>query len=235
MAKKLTKEEAEQDPFIRSYSNIQAFYLNNRKIILASGIIVILAIGLAIGYHYYQKSQDKKAAKKMAMAETYLLKQDYQLALTGSAAKSVVGFQQIIDNHSGTKAGNLAHYYAAVCEYKLGKTQQAISYINKYDEPEGILGVGPLSFKAMLYTVAGNYKKGAQVYAKAAQWDKNKSTTPYNYLEAAQAYKTAGQPAKAREYAQLIVNNYPNSAQAIDAKKLLGLLTTSVEQPTGSS
>jgi tetratricopeptide (TPR) repeat protein len=225
MAKKLTKEKTEQDSFTRGFSRVQAFYLNNRKIIVASGIVIILAIGLAIAYHYYEKSQNNKAAKKMAMAEEYLMRGNYKLALSGSARDLTAGFQQIINNYSSTKAGNLAHYYAAISEYHLGNTQKALSYINQYKPPDGILGVAPLSFKAMLYTQAGKYSKGAQTYVKAAKWDENNSTTPYNYLEAARSYHAAGQPEEAKKYAQLIINNYPGSNQSTDAKKLLGLLS----------
>jgi tetratricopeptide (TPR) repeat protein len=234
MAKKLAKEEVEQDLFTRSFSKVQAFYLNNRKIIMASGAVVLLAIGLAIGYHYYEKSQNKKAAKKMAMAEEYLMRGNYKLALTGSAQNFTVGFQQIINNYSNTRAGNLARYYAAVSEFHLGNTQKALSYINKYKAPDGILGVAPLSFKAMLYTQAGKYTKGAQTYVKAAEWDVNNSTTPYNYLEAARAYHAAGQPDKAKKYVQLIINDYSNSSQSNDAKKLLGILSDHSHPSTSS-
>jgi TolA-binding protein len=230
MVKKMTKEETEQDLFVRSYSRVQAFYLNNRKIIITSAVVVILAIGLAIGYHYYQKAQNTKAAKKMAMAEEYLMQGNYKQALTGSSQNLTVGFEQIINNYSGTKAGNLARYYAAVSEYNLGNTQKAISYIQKYKAPDGILGVAPLSFKAMLYTDAGKYQEGAQTYVKASQWDVNESTTPYNYLKAAQAYHAAGQTDDAKKYAQLVIDEYPNSSQLSNAKKLLGLLNDHTQE-----
>src|SRR5699024_8082078 len=158
----------------RSYSRIQAFYLNNRNTIITAGVVVLLAIALAIGYHYYKKGQNKKAAKKMAMAEEYMLHSKFKLALSGSEAQSTVGFKYIINNYSGTKAANLAQYYSAISEFQLGNTKKAISYINNYEPPEGILGVAPLSFKAMLYVQTGKYEKGAQTYVKAAKWDKNK-------------------------------------------------------------
>lgn len=224
MAKKFSKEELQQDPLINTYARIQQFYFENKTVIISSAVAVILAIGLAIGYHYYQKSQNKKAQNLMGAAETYFLEGNFQKALHGSQEELTVGFEQIIANYTDTKAGNLARYYAAVSEYKLGNTQKALSYIKQHEVPKGILGVAPLSFHAVLLTETGNYSQAAQTYIKAAEWDKNKSTTPYNYLQAAQAFQEAGDFAKARKYAELIVNDYAASPQATDARKLLGML-----------
>jgi len=226
MAKKLTKQEVEQDPLLRTYASIQAFYLKHKNIIIGSAVAVILAIGLAIGYHFYEKSRNNKAEKKMGLAEEYLLRGQYQKALNGSKQNNTIGILQILKKYPGTKAGNLAHYYAAICEYHLGKTQQALTHLNGYNVPDGILGVAPLSFKGVILNDLGKYKKAANAYLKAATWDKNNSTTPYNYYKAAQAFHEAGDLAKAKKYAQLVVNNYPNSNQVTDAQKLLGRIST---------
>lgn len=224
MAKKFSKEELQQDPLINTYAKIQQFYFENKTIIISSAVAIILAIGLAIGYHYYQKSLNKKAQALMGTAETYFLKGNYKKALHGSKEELTVGFEQIIANYADTKAGNLAYYYAAASEYQLGNTQKALGYISKYNVPNGILGVAPLSFHAVLLTEAGKFAQAAKTYVKAAEWDKNKSTTPYNYLHAAQAYQEAGNLAQAKKYAQLVINEYGTSAQVPEAKKLLGVL-----------
>jgi tetratricopeptide (TPR) repeat protein len=226
MAKNLTEQEAEQDPFIKSYSSIQAFYLNYKNIIIASAIVIILAIGLAIGYRYYESSRNNTAMKKMGMAEEYFLRGNYKKALAGSEENFTLGFKQILGNYSGTKAGNLAHYYASLCEYHLGNIQQALAYIKDYKVPDGILGVAPLSFKGVVLTQTGHYQQAAKTYIQAAQWDKNKATTPYNYLKAAEAYQSAGELKKSEKYARLVVDNYSSSSQADDAQKLLGELST---------
>ncbi|MDZ7715247.1 MAG: hypothetical protein U5J95_03460 [Balneolaceae bacterium] len=144
MAKKLTQEELEQDPLLQSYSKLQEFYLSNKNTIIGAGIAVILAIGLSIGYYYYSTAQEQEAQGLLSQAENYYLNAEYEKALTGSDEDFTVGFEQIISNYSGTDAANLASYYAAVCEYNLGNTQQALSYMNEFEVPDGILGVGPL-------------------------------------------------------------------------------------------
>lgn len=224
MAKKLTQEELEQDPLLQSYSKLQEFYLSNKNAIIGAAVAVILAIGLGIGYYYYSAAQEQEAQELMAQAETYYLNAEYEKALTGSDTDFTVGFEQIISNYSGTDAANLATYYAAVCEYNLGNTQEALSYMDEFDVPDGILGVAPLSFKAVLNTEVGNHSNAADIYVEAAEQDENDSTTPYNYVEAAYAFSDAGDNDKAREYAQKVVDQYPNSNVLVDAQKLLGKL-----------
>lgn len=222
MAKKLTEEELEQDPLLQSYAKVESFYLQNKNLIIWAGVGVILLIALAFGYYYYSQQQETRAQQLMGMAETYYLNGNYEMALMGSEEEFTVGFEQIINNYSGTDAANLARYYAAVSEYKLGNTEQALNYINSYDYPDGIMGVTPLSFRGLLLTELGNHEEAAQTYVEAAELDMNESTTPYNYLEAANAFSDAGNTEQAENYAQKVVDEYPNSAQVADAQRLLG-------------
>ena len=222
MAKKLTEEELEQDPLLQSYAKVESFYLQNKNLIIWAGVGVILLIALAFGYYYYSQQQETRAQQLMGMAETYYLNGNYEMALMGSEEEFTVGFEQIINNYSGTDAANLAQYYAAVSEYKLGNTEQALNYINNYDYPDGIMGVAPLSFRGLLLTELGNHEEAARTYVEAAELDMNESTTPYNYLEAANAFNDAGNTEQAENYAQKIVDEYPNSAQVADAQRLLG-------------
>jgi len=224
MAKKLTKEELEQDPLLQSYAKVQQTYFENKNTIIGAAVAVILAIALSIGYYYYSQTQENRAQELMGVAETYFLNGDYETALTGSEQEFTVGFEQIINNYSGTKAGNLARYYAAVCEYRLGNTEAALQYIRDFDVTDGIMGVAPLSFKAVLLTENGNHLEAAETYVQAAELDENDATTPYNYLEAANAFNDGGDTDQARTYARKVVDEYPNSQQVADAQRLLGRL-----------
>ncbi|MDZ7694079.1 MAG: tetratricopeptide repeat protein [Balneolaceae bacterium] len=231
MAKRrMTQEELEQDPFVDSMEKVQVFYEEYKNSVIGGAIALLLIIGGGIGYYYYSQSQERQAQQLMGQAETVFLQGNYQNALKGSDEDFTVGFEQIINNYGGTDAANLARYYAAVCEYNLGNTEAALQYMNEYEVPEGILGVSTLSFKGVLHTELGQHEQAAQTYAQASEWDVNDSTTPYNQLEAANAYHDAGNTAQAREYASNVVNDYPNSPQVPEAKRLLGILTAASAQ-----
>lgn len=227
MSKKQAKEELEQDILLETFSKAQSFYDKNKTTLIGAGVAVFIILAGSIGYYYYSSAQEKQAQQLMANATQAYMNQNYEVALRGSQEDFTVGFEQIINNYSMTDAANLAQYYAAVCEFKLGNTQQALGYITNYEVPAGIMGVGPLSFHGVILTELKNHEEAARVYVKAAEWDVNDSTTPYNYLEAAHAFKEAGNRSEARKYAQKIINEYGDSQQATGAQKLLGMLVSS--------
>lgn len=224
MSKRLTKEELESDPLAESYAKVNNFYQENKASVIGGLIAIVLIVGGGVGYYFYHQSQERQAANLMANAETAFLQGNYQVALTGSEAQFTVGFEQIINNYGGTDAGNLARYYAAVCHFNMGNYQQALSSIQSFEVPEGIMGVSPLSFHGVLLTELGNHAEAAETYVRAAEWDVNPSTTPYNYLEAAQAYQDAGNTEEARRYAQMVIDEYPESSQVAQAERFLGML-----------
>lgn len=224
MSKKQVKEELEQDILLDTFSRAQSFYDQNKSKVVGGAVALVLLIAGSIGYFYYTSAQEDEAQQLMANATQAYLNQNYEAALKGSETDFTVGFEQIINNYSITDAANLARYYASVCEFNLGNTQQALNYINEYDPPAGIMGVGPLSFRGVILTDIGNHEQAANQYVKAAEWDMNDSTTPYNYLEAAKAFQDAGDSEKAQEYAQRIVDEYSENAQVTAAQKLLGML-----------
>lgn len=224
MSKKRVKEELEQDVLLETFSKAQSFYDKNKNAVIGAAIALVIIIGGSVGYFYYTEAQEAEAQELMGQASQAYLQGNYEKALTGSDADFTVGFEQIINNYGMTDAANLARYYAAVSSFKLGKYQQALQYIENYEVPEGIMGVGPLSFQAVIHTELGNHVQAAELYVKAAEWDVNDSTTPYNYLEAANAFHDSGNTEKAKQYAQKIVDEYDNSDQVTDAQRLLGTL-----------
>lgn len=224
MSKKRVKEELEQDILLDTFSRAQSFYDQNKSTVIGAAIALIILIGGSVGYYFYASAQEDEAQQLMGPATQAYLQENYEEALTGSEADFTVGFEQIINNYSITDAANLAHYYAAICEYKLENPQEALNYIDGYSVPGGIMGVGALSFHGVLHTELGNHAEAAEMYVKAAEWDENDSTTPYNYFEAAKAYRDAGNSAEAQKYAEIVVDDYDDSTEATEAQKLLGTL-----------
>lgn len=224
--KKLSKEELEQDPLLDAYIKTQTFYQANKATVIGLIIALIVIVGGGLGYYYYSQSQESQAQQLMAFAEQRYMNGNYEEALYGSEADFTVGFEQIINNYSITDAANLAHYYAAVCEYNLGNPDQALNYLSDYDVPDGILGVGPISFHGVILQDLGRHTEAGDMFVKAAEWDENESTTPFNLLKAARAYLDADDLSRAEQYAQRILDGYPDSGPADDAQRILGLAST---------
>ena len=227
MSKQLSKEELELDPLIQTIGKVTNLYQANKTAVLSVGIGIIVILGSIIGYSYYSDSQEGRAQALLAAAEQYYTEGDYTRALNGDDADLTLGMLQIVDNYSGTDAANLATYYASVSHFKLGQYEEALAYIKNYSTPSGILGVGSISYHANVLSQLGEHQEAAAKYERAANWDKNDSTTPFNLLQAAKEYSKAGDDAKALAIIESIIEEYPSSAQLGDAQRMKGTLSNS--------
>ena len=224
MSKHLSKEELESDPLIENYNKAVSVFNENKTTILAIVIGVVVVIASLIGYNVYSQNQEQEAQNLLATAEGYYSEGDYDKALNGDDFELTYGFVSIANDYSGTEAGNLAIYYASVSSFKLGNIEDALDYISRYDAPDGILGVGAISFHAKLYLANGSLEKAAETFVKAANWDVNDTTTPFNLYKAAETYYELENMDKASELGDQILNDYPGSEEATSTQKLQGMI-----------
>lgn len=222
---KLKKEDLEQDVLIEYSSRFMHFYNTNKAAVIGGSVGLIVAVGLIVGYFIYSGNQEEEATNLLGIAEQELLQGNYQQALNGNEEEFTLGFIQIADNYGGTESGNLAYYYSAIAEYELGNYEQALAYIQEYEIPKGILGVSPISMHANILVELGRYQEAASQFEKAADWDENNSTTPYNLYKAAEAYHEAGNSEQALAHIENILNNYSNSQLTAQAERLKGRLS----------
>lgn len=226
MSKRLSKEELESDPLIENYNRAANYYDQNKATINATLIALLLLVGGFFGYQYYSGEQEKQAQQLLSTAENYYLQGDYENALYGDDFELTYGFDQIAEEFPRTKAGNIALYYAAVSSFELGDMENALNYIEDFDVPEGILGVGPLVLHAKVYMANENYDAAAQKFMEAAEWNDNNSTTPSNLYEAANAYYQAGNYDRANELVNRVIEDYPQSNMVTESQRLKGMLAT---------
>lgn len=227
MSKNFSKEELEHDPLLDKYTQAVSFFNANRTMILSLVVTLVVVVGVLIGYRYYSGVQEDKAQNLLASAEQSYASSDFETALNGDEYTLSYGFVRIADEFSGTNAGNLAAYYAAVSNFKLDNYEEALAYIQEYKHPKGIMGVGSVSFHATLLKLNGSLDKAAKKFEEAANWDKNESTTPFNLIKAANIYKELGNTAKVETITSTIIEDYPNSPEATTSRKLLGALAVS--------
>lgn len=227
MSKGLAKEDLEQDILIEYSSRFMYFYEQNKAAVIGGGIGIVLVIGLIIGYFVYSHQQEQEAQNLLGIAEESFMQGNYETALYGDEDQFTLGFAQIADNYSRTNAGNLANYYAAVSEYEMGNYDEAHMHIQNFDVPDGIMGVAPISLHATILSELNRFEEAGEMFIKAADWNENNSTTPYNLLEAASAFREAGDTERALQQINRILDEYPNSEQATEAKRLKGLLNWS--------
>lgn len=224
MSKGFSKEELDSDILITTYARVSIFFKENTTAVISVTALVLALIGGTVWYTMHSANQSDAAQSFLGYSEQYITNGDYESALYGTDAILGVGLISIVENYGRTDAGNLARYYAAVAFKELGDNETALEYMRNFKAPEGILGVGAISFYAVLLDNAGQYQEAAREFRRAANWDKNEGTTPQNLLRAAQSALMANDYTQADQLAAEIIRDYPNATQVSQAQRIAGMV-----------
>lgn len=224
MSKKNTGLEFVEDPdaLAGGLERAEDFFDANKNLIF--GVIGALVLGALafFGYRYYQSTQDEEAQNKL-FAPVYKFEQDsLKAALNGT--KKYPGLLAVADDYSGTKAGNLAHFYAGVALLKDGKYDQAIEQLKDFSSSDLLVQARAYALIGDAYMEKKGYTEAAEYYDKAAEYKPNKFFTPAYLMKLAIANEQAKDNAKAIEAYQQILDKYADSAEAANAKKYKSLL-----------
>lgn len=181
----------------------EAFVIKYKKQLITAIVAIVVVIGGIFAYIYgYSKPREDKAQELLGVVmQKYIMKQDFEHALKGEG--KTVGLISITDKYGSTDAGNIAKYQVGLCNYNLGKTKEAIKYLEDFDTK----GDNTISAQA-LYTLAN-------CYANDKQLDKAVST----FKDAAKATEI---PALCAEYllqAGLILENQKKNDEALQIYK----------------
>jgi tetratricopeptide (TPR) repeat protein len=225
MSQHLSKEELQSDALLSVYAQAVLYIREHRATFYTILGVLALTIVSGVGYVFYSISQESKAQAAMIQAEQFLTIGDWDKALNGDAASGSVGFATIASLYSGTDSGNMAAYYAAVSAMNLGNMEGALTYIRMHDAPDDVVGLGAVTLRAAIEANAGNNETAAEWYIKAAEMIESDTNTPQQLLLAAQHYLAADLKSDALDVIEQILNDYPDSAQAGEARKMRGFLT----------
>lgn len=205
-------------------SKSEQFIIKNQNIIF---IILGLVVASILGYLAYQKYVkapiEKEAANELAFPKVYFenavnnaVAADslFTLALNGADGK--YGFVDIADEYSGTKAGNLANYYAGISYLRLKKYKEAIDYLEDFSSNDELLGPTSKGAIGDAFADINQPQDAFDYYLKAANLKDNNFSTPLFLFKAGNTAMELENYSKALELFKKIKNNYPNSVEAKD-------------------
>ena len=184
------------------------FLDNNQKLIsyVILGIAILAAFYFAYKYLYIGP-REKDALNSMYKAEEVFAKDSFALALENPGG-GFDGFLGIIDNYSGTKAANLAHYYAGISYLNLGKYEDALSYLEDYSAKDDVTSIMKLGALGDAHAELGDKDKALDYYKDAANKSENDLLAPYYLHKLALLYYSQGKTKEATEQLQKIKSKY---------------------------
>jgi TolA-binding protein len=191
------------------------------------GYALLAVVVLVGGYFAYKnlvsEPNEKKAVEAMFRAEEYYRMDSTKLALNGDNVNS--GFLKIMSKYSGTKAANLAAFYAGSCYLKLGDFNNAVKNLKDFSTSDKIMQIRAYGLLGDAYSELNKKEDAAEQYKKAGSYsDKEELFSPEYLFRAGYLYESMGKTSEAIAVYQTIKDKYPNSQRGIEIDKYLARL-----------
>lgn len=213
-------------------SKTEEFVAKNQNIILSVlGGIALVVVGYLLYNRFVATPKQNEAASDMFQAQMYFKQAVdatgkasdslYNLALKGGEGKE--GFLDIIENNSGSEAGNLAYYYAGMSFLNTKQFQKAIDNLEQYSGKDTFTNALTLGAIGDAKSELKKPAEALEFYVKAAESNKNELTTPRFLLKAGQTALSLGKKEEAVKYFTEIKDNYDATPEAQNIDALIGM------------
>jgi predicted negative regulator of RcsB-dependent stress response len=201
------------------------FWTRNSRVITMIGLAVILLGGAYLAYKkFYKEPQEVKAQEAIFKAEEYFRADSIRLALNGDGVNP--GFVKLADRYSGTRAGELARFYAGASYLQLNDAKNAQKFLEDFstDAPQ----VQARAYKLLGDAYAEQGKNGDALsnYKKAAHhFEQDEvNASEYLYWAAYFAQRVQNNQKEASDLFRELKNKYPRTQRGIEADKFLAQL-----------
>jgi len=212
--------EDEKNP-IAEIQNVWERYGKQASYVLL-GIIVIVA-GFFAYRNLVSEPNEKQATEAMFRAEQYYRLDSARLALNGDNINA--GFLKVISRYGGTKAANLASFYAGSCYLKLGDYNNAIKYLKDFSTSVQQLQERDYGLLGDAYSELNRKEEAAEQYKKAGTYfEKDELLSPEYLFRSGYLYESMGKTQDAISMYRLIKDKYPASQRGADIDKYLARL-----------
>jgi tetratricopeptide (TPR) repeat protein len=149
-------------------SKTEQFIEDNQKNLMRGVGVVVAIVALFIGYqNLYIAPMEKEAQVDMFMAELYFQKDSFNLALNGDG--QYLGFLDIAEEYSSTKAGALANYYAGIAYLNIGDYENSIEYLGDFSSDDLVLSALALGCIGDAYMELADTDNALSYYEDAAE------------------------------------------------------------------
>lgn len=201
------------------------FFEKNRNTIIGAALIVAaLVIGFVLYQTFVSKPKEANAMEQMQRAQFQFEQDSFNLALA-NPGQGFPGFLDIIDQYSGTSAGNLARYYAGVSYMNIGSYEAALDYLEQFSASGGIMPVMKAGTIGDVQSELGNFSAAISSYESAVnKADKNYMLGGYYLKKLGLLLRNQGDNAGALKAFNRLKSEYGKSPDAAEADKYIMLL-----------
>lgn len=190
----------------------EAFIIKYKKQVITALVALVVIVGGGFAWYYgYEKPREEKAQELLGVVmQRYIMTQDLEHALKGEG--KTAGLEKIVKQYGSTDAGNVAKYQAGICAYRLGKTKDAIKYLESFS-PQGDETVSPQALFALANCYAANNQldKAVKTFKEAAGATDVPALCSEYLFQAGLILQNQGKKADALKLYQDIKDKYPTA------------------------
>ena len=182
----------------------------SKQILIGVGALVLIVCAYMAYNHFYVKPKNENAQNAIFRGQYYFNNGQDSLALYGDG-NEYIGFESIINEYGSTSVGNLAKGYAGLCYSRMGKYEEALSYLKDYKGKDAIFShlVGGAIGDCL--DNQGKPDEAVSYFEKAAKGVDSQVYSPALYKKAALIYRNQGNYDKVIELFTIVKNKYMNS------------------------
>jgi len=200
------------------------FVKKNQKTLTYALSILVIVIAGYFGYtELYQNPREAKAADAMYAAERYFAVDSSNLVLNGDGSSK--GVLYVIKQFGGTKAANLAKYYAGISYYRLNEFNKSIENLKDFSTSSKQVQAIAYGTIGDAYSELKNNEEAVNYYKKAgSHFPEDESISSEYLFRAAALLESNGKADEAIAIYKDIKSKYPKSEKGFSADKYINRL-----------
>lgn len=182
-----------------------------------------LLVGGWFAYNQYVvKPKEDKAAEAIYKLQELFSKDSSNLVINGDNVSGAKGALYIIKTYSGTKAANLANYYAGISYLKMKDFTNAIKYLKEFSTDAKQVQMASYTALGHACSESGKKEEAVSYYTKAGTlFEKDEFNSAENLFLAAALLETMSKPKEALELYKKIKAKYPNTDKGYQVDKYI--------------
>ena len=243
--KRSERHHLKENELALSVARVRGQFDEHRRLVIAVGAIVVAAIVLVGGYFMWRRNNEAESRARLTQA--MVIEQAQVVPPTpppapgqpanaanpappppgsfpseqAKLAAALPKFMAAADAYPSTSAGIAARYHAAACLVALGRTKEAIDQYKQVIDRAGTQLYGEMARLGMAeaQTQAGQYDPAINAYRDLS----TRTTLPTDavLMQLGRAYAGAGRKAQAQQTFQRIIDEFPQSQYAQQARREL--------------
>jgi len=197
------------------------FWERYKNIILGILAAIILVVGGWLIYkNLIQKPKEERAAEAIFKAEEYFRNDSLALALNGDGQNK--GFLYVIKNYDGTKAANLAHFYAGVIYLKNSDFNNAVKNLKDFNTDSKQIQMIAYARLADAYSEQGKKDEAVDNYKKAGNFFPEDEANSSEFLfRAGYLLESMGKNKEAVDVYKQIKEKFPRTEKGFSIDKYI--------------